>query len=145
LPIYSNMVESRKKMWSLCMRSRCFKVSPTYMERVSSIVMSSPIVRPSLNVNVKRGADSQISYLAPTRRSNLSISELPKSLRKATRLSPVPKSSIAPKLQGPMLLESSVILRVHLCTWLRKLSRMRNLVDLEVQISGRLGVVYSRL
>ena len=45
LPIYSNMVESRRKMWSLCMRSRCFKVSPISMGKVSNIVMSSLIVR----------------------------------------------------------------------------------------------------
>jgi hypothetical protein len=47
LPIYSNMVESRRKMWSLCMRSRCSKVSPTYMAKVSSIVMLNLIVRHS--------------------------------------------------------------------------------------------------
>jgi hypothetical protein len=143
LPIYSNMVESRRKMWSLCMRFRCFKVSPTYMERVSSIVMLNLIVRHS--ASARRKANAQISYLAPTRRSNLSISELPKSLPKATRRSLVPKSSTAPKLLGPMLLASLVIWRVHPCTWLLKLSRMKNLVDLEVQISGHLGVVYSRL
>jgi len=43
-PIYSNMEESRMKMWSLFMLSRCCTVCRTYMEKVSSIVMSSRTV-----------------------------------------------------------------------------------------------------
>ena len=43
-PIYSNMEESRMKMWSLSMLYKCCTVCRTYMEKVSSIVMSSRTV-----------------------------------------------------------------------------------------------------
>lgn len=145
MPIYSSMAEWKKKMLSLCMRSRCFKVSPIYMGKVSSIVTLNPIVSHFLSKRIQ-DTNPQIFYLVPTRRSNLSISELPKSSLKATRLSPVRKSLPVRKLLEPMLLlVSLVIWLVRPCTWLLRLSRMRNLVDLEVRIFGHLGVVYSRL
>jgi mitogen-activated protein kinase kinase kinase len=66
-PIYSNMAEWRRRTWSRSMLFRCCKVSNIYMERVSSIVMSSRIVS-HLTIPAKTRDKRELTFRYLTRR-----------------------------------------------------------------------------